>query len=255
MIMNSPLQSSMKLAANAQTTIVLIHGSWHGAWCWQRVRPLLHRAGYETHAPTLTGQAELAGYGSLSVGLRSHTEEVARFLEFNDLHNVMLVGHSYGGAVISGVAETMAARIKHLVYLDAFVINDGEAAFDFFPPGLADVFKNLATSGNGWGVPAPSADDLIGADAAAADKAWLARLLTPVPLGTHSEKLVAPQAKWATLPKTYISCKRFPNLDAIKARVQKQTGWHYKEIDTFHDCMITQPDVLSSLIAESASAP
>jgi pimeloyl-ACP methyl ester carboxylesterase len=234
-------------------TIVLLHGSWHGSWCWQKVRPLLLQAGYDTLAPTLTGQAERAGYGSLSVGLRSHTEEVARLLEFNDLKNVVLVGHSYAGAIISGVAETMASRIKRLVYLDAFVMNDGEAAFDFFPPGVPDFFRNLATSGNGWGVPALPAEDFIGPSAPAADKDLLTRLLTPLPVNTHSEKLVAPTAKWATLPKTYISCLRFPNLDAIKTRVKAQTGWQYKEIDTYHDCMITTPDTLANLIIEAAA--
>jgi pimeloyl-ACP methyl ester carboxylesterase len=189
---DAPTTAPITVFPSKRETIVLVHGSWHGAWCWQKVRPLLLQAGYDTFTPTLTGQAELGGYGSLSVGLRSHTEEVARFLEFNDLKNVVLVGHSYAGAILSGVAETMASRIKHLVYLDAFVMNDGEAAFDFFPPGVPDIFRNLATSGNGWGVPALPAEDFVGASAPAADKDLLTRLLTPLPVNTHSEKLVAP---------------------------------------------------------------
>jgi pimeloyl-ACP methyl ester carboxylesterase len=236
-------------------TIVLLHGSWHGSWCWYKVRPLLLAAGYDTLTPTLTGLAERSGYGSLSVGLRSHANEVARFLEINNLSNVVLVGHSYSGLILSEVAETMSSRIKRLVYLDAFAVNDGEAAFDFFPPDFRDLLINLATTGNGWGFPPPPVDDLVGADGPAADKALLTQWLTPMPVNTHSEKVVAPTNKWATLAKTYISCKKFPNLDAIKARVRAQSGWTYQEIDTHHDCMLTTPQALATLLIQAAATP
>ena len=127
-------------------TIMLLHGSWHGSWCWNKVRPLLLAAGYDTFAPTFTGLSERQAYGSLSVGLRSHAQEIARLLEFNDLRDVVLVGHSYAGLVMSEVAETQASRIKHLVYVDAFAVNHDESAFDFFPPGLAQV--TLSPSGS-----------------------------------------------------------------------------------------------------------
>jgi pimeloyl-ACP methyl ester carboxylesterase len=234
-------------------TIVLLHGSWHGSWCWNKVRPMLLAAGYDTLTPTLTGLAERAGYGSLSVGLRSHAIEVARLLEVNDMRNVVLVGHSYSGLILSEVAETMSSRIKRLVYLDAFAVNHDEAAFDFFPPDLRDLLVNLATTGNGWGFPPPPPEDFVGADGSAADKALLTQLLTPMPLNTHTEKQVSPTNKWATLPKTYISCKKFPNLDAIKTRVKAQSGWTYQEIDTYHDCMLTTPQTLANLLIQAAA--
>lgn len=236
-------------------TIVLLHGSWHGSWCWYKVRPLLLAAGYDTLTPTLTGLAERSGYGSLSVGLRSHANEVARLLEINDMRNVVLVGHSYSGLILSEVAETMGSRIKRLVYLDAFAANHNESAFDFFPPDFRDLFINLATTGNGWGFPPPPVDDLVGATGDAADKALLTKWLSPMPLNTHAEKLVAPTNKWTSLAKTYISCKKFPNLDAIKARVRSQSGWTYQEIDTFHDCMLTTPQSLAALLIQAASTP
>jgi pimeloyl-ACP methyl ester carboxylesterase len=234
-------------------TIILLHGSWHGSWCWNKVRPLLLAAGYDALAPTFTGLAERSAYGSLAVGLRSHANEIAKLLDANDLSNVVLVGHSYAGLVMSEVAETMSSRIKHLVYVDAFAVNHNESAFDFFPPGLSDILTNLATTGNGWGFPAVPADDLVGADGAAADKALLTRLLSPMPVNTHAQKQNTPTNQWAKMPKTYISCKRFPNIDNVKARVKSQSGWNYQEIDTYHDCMLTTPQTLANLLIAAAS--
>jgi pimeloyl-ACP methyl ester carboxylesterase len=234
---------------------VLLHGSWHGGWCWSKLRSLLQTAGYDTLTPTFTGLAERTRYGAPSVGLASHTEEIAKLIEYNDLQNVVLVGHSYAGIVLSGVAETIASRIKHLVYLDAFALKNGESAFDFFPPEIKDLFINLAQTGNGWGfptVPNP-VEAFLGPNANAADAARINTLLTPMPVATHSEKLVAPTDKAGSLLRTYISCKRFPNLDPVKARVKSESGWIYKELDTYHDCMLTTPSELSALLIEAAS--
>jgi pimeloyl-ACP methyl ester carboxylesterase len=235
-------------------SIVLLHGSWHGSWCWNKVRPMLLAAGYDTLTPTLTGLTERSGYGSAVVGLRSHANEVARLLEINDMRNVVLVGHSYSGLVLSEVAETMSSRIKRLVYLDAFAVNHNEAAFDFFPPDFRDLLINLAATGNGWGFPPPPPEDFVGASGSAADKALLTQWLTPMPVNTHAEKQVSPTNKWATMPKTYISCKKFPNLDAIKTRVRAQSGWTFQEIDTYHDCMLTTPQALATLLIQAAAS-
>jgi pimeloyl-ACP methyl ester carboxylesterase len=255
------LNASSSIADTAETsfpqkkeTFVLLHGSWHGAWCWSKVRPLLLAAGYDTLTPTFTGLAERAHYGSTSVGLTSHTEEIAKFIDFHDLQNVVLVGHSYAGLVLSGVSETIAPRIKRLVYLDAFALKNGESAFDFFPPDVRDLFINLAQTGNGWGFPPPPnpAEAFLGPNANAADSARITALLSPMPVATHAEKLVAATDRARALPRTYISCKRFPNLDPVKARVRTETGWVYKEIDTYHDCMLTTPGELAALLIEAA---
>jgi pimeloyl-ACP methyl ester carboxylesterase len=239
-------------------TFVLLHGSWHGGWCWQKVRSLLQAQGFDTLAPTFTGMSDRARYGSLSTGLAAHIDEVASMLEALDLSNVVLVGHSYAGIVISGVAERAAARIGRLVYLDAFALRDGESAFTFFPPDVRDLFIALAQSGNGWGVPPPptATDDFLGpagmaGSAGAADRAFLEARLTLLPLSTHSEALSIPTGAAQALPRTYISCLRFPNLDANKARVRQESGWDYREIDTYHDCMLTAPDALTALLVDT----
>jgi pimeloyl-ACP methyl ester carboxylesterase len=241
-----------KVFPSQPETILLLHGSWHGSWCWNKVRPLLQAAGYDTLAPTLTGLAERAAYGSLSVGLHSHAQEVARLLEMNDLRNVVMVGHSYSGLILSQVAETMGSRIKRLVYLDAFAANHNESAFDFFPPEFKNLFIHLATTGNGWGFPPPPVETLVGAEAGAAHLALLTQLLSPMPLNTHVETQISPTNRWQGMAKTYISCKKFPNLDALKARVRAQSGWQYIEMDTHHDCMLTEPEALAALLIEAA---
>jgi pimeloyl-ACP methyl ester carboxylesterase len=241
-------------------TFVLLHGSWHGGWCWGKVRQRLQGRGFDTLAPTFTGMSERTRYGSLDTGLVAHIDEVATMLDALDLTDVVLVGHSYAGIVLSGVAERAAARIKRLVYLDAFALRDGESAFSFFPPDVRDLFIALAQGGNGWGVPPPptAADDFLGpvggtGSGRAEDRAFLQARLTLLPISTHSQALSIPSGAAQALPRTYISCTRFPNLDENKARVRQETGWTYREIDTYHDCMLTAPDALTTLLVEAAA--
>ena len=114
-------------------TFVLVHGAWHGGWCWQKVVPLLEAAGHEVYAPTLTGLAERAAELSPDVGLDTHIQDIVGLLVDKDLHGVILVGHSYGAMVITGVVDAVPERIAHLVYLDTFVPRDGESIADVVP--------------------------------------------------------------------------------------------------------------------------
>jgi pimeloyl-ACP methyl ester carboxylesterase len=116
-----------------KATFVLIHGAWHGGWCWKKLTPLLRAAGHEVYTPTLTGLADRAHLLSPQIGLNTHIADISALLEYEDLHNVILVGHSDGGMVITGVAEVAAQRLAHLVFLDAFVPQDGQSLFDTIP--------------------------------------------------------------------------------------------------------------------------
>ena len=137
-----------------QATYVLVHGAWHGSWCWQRVRKNLRDAGQQVFTPTLTGLGERSHLNSAAVDLSMHIADVVNLLRWEDLSDVILCGHSYGGMVISGAADRVPERIRALVYLDAFVPEDGECLFDFLSPELAQPMRLQAqTAGGGWKVP------------------------------------------------------------------------------------------------------
>lgn len=136
------------------SVFVLVHGAWHGGWCWDRVVPHLRAAGHEVHAPTLTGLSERAHLLSPQVGLDTHIEDVVRLLDVLDLKDVVLVGHSYAGQVITGVADRRPAAVARRVHLDAFVGSDGEAARDLLPETVARHWAEAAAGpGFGWLVP------------------------------------------------------------------------------------------------------
>ena len=135
-------------------TFVLVHGSNHGGWCWERVTPLLEAAGHSVCAPTLTGLAERADELTPEVGLSTHVSDITELIEGEDLRGVTLVGHSYAGAVIIGAAEIVRDRIARLVYLDAFLPRDRESVLDTEPPQSREAFLQIAREqGDGWRVP------------------------------------------------------------------------------------------------------
>ncbi len=131
-------------------TFVLVHGAWYGGWCWQKVIPLLKAAGHEVYAPTLTGLAERASELSPEVGLDTHIQAIVGLLEEKNLHDVILVGHSYSAMVITGVVDQVPERIAHLVYLDTFVPRDGEAMADISPLVIRLLGKQAQAHGDGW---------------------------------------------------------------------------------------------------------
>ena len=161
-------------------TYVLVHGAWHGGWCWKRVAPLLRAAGHEvyTYTPTLTGLGERAHLLSRDIDLDTHITDIVNVLAYEELTDVVLVGHSYGGMVIAGVADRVPERVAHLVYLDAFVPRDGQAVHDIFSPEFAAHLQALALAeGDGWRIPAPPAASY--GVTAAADLAWVAAKTSP----------------------------------------------------------------------------
>src|ERR1044072_6713043 len=116
---------------------VVPQGAWSAGWAWKKMRPLMRAAGHELWTPTCTGLGERAHLGHADVGLHTHIEDIVAVLETADLNDVILIGHSYGGMVATGVADRARGRIRHLVYLDAFAPTDGQALFDLMPPDLA----------------------------------------------------------------------------------------------------------------------
>jgi pimeloyl-ACP methyl ester carboxylesterase len=235
-------------------TFVLVHGSMHGGWCWQRVLPALQAAGHLVYTPTLTGLGERIPLAHADIDLDTHIKDVLAVLVTEDLHDVVLVGHSYGTVVITGVADRMPERLAHLVYLDGTIAADGQAVLDFFPPDArATRQTQVEVEGEGWRLPPPR--DLMGLGITTAeDAAWVRPKLTPQPFKTLTQPLRLVGAGWFEGPKTFIACTEAPSApwrDAMIVRVRGEVGWRYRELATGHDAMTTASGELTALLLET----
>ncbi len=237
---------------------VLVHGAWHGGWCWRKLTPLLRAEGHEVFTPTLTGLGERAQHAGPEVGLAVHVQDVAGMLEYEDLHQVVLVGHSYGGMVIAGVAGHMPERLAQLVYLDAYVPEDGQAMVDLMPQERrASMEARVRTEGDGWRLPSFSHmpwEQFVREVYLVTDDdevRWLAARLGPQPYKTMTEPVRIANVAAKALPRTYIRCLRYPNPAfgryAELAR-QPNSGWRCHELPTSHDAMVTMPRQLADLL-------
>ncbi len=242
---------------------VLVHGGWHGAWCWDRVVPLLQAAGHAVYTPTLTGLGEQAALLTPEVGLDTHIQDVVNLIEAKDLQHVIIVGHSYSGMVITGVADRLPNRIKHLVYLDAAIPRDGECLADLLPMGRTMLRREANKSGDGWRVnPPPERPPGRGGlfDVTEEPDLSLVRSkITPQPLKTFLQPLhiTHPEAV-ATIPSTFIECTRRGAIVFLMRRIlmpgrlPSGPGWDRRTIASGHDAMIIAPQAVADLLLEFA---
>lgn len=227
---------------------LLIHGTWHGSWCWDRLSPILKERGHEVWSPTLIGLADRAGEASPQTGLATHVDQITKLIQDTGLNDFTLVGHSYGGLIMVGVAERVPQNITHLVYLDALVPNHGQSAFDLMPGAEAGFVGAMRSAGSEYLVPPMSPQDL--GVTVKSDIEWMTPLMTPMPILTHREKVAAPQRKAFSIPSTYIHCLKF-GLGAGFARQARRSGWQVLDVDDGHDVMITNPKLLADLLEQS----
>ena len=239
-------------AAMAQTTaqtFVLVHGAWHGAWCWSRVADRLRLAGHRVFTPTQTGLGERKHLLSREITLDTFTRDIANVIEAEELSNIVLVGHSFGGLAISGVADAMPDKIRHLVYLDSLMVEGGKSPFDGLPPEIVAARRKAAeeTSG-GLSLPAPPPSAFGISDAT--DTEWVKRRLTPHPLGTYTSALNIKRPVGNSLPRTYIHCTNpsYAALEGSRKLVKAQQGWRWAEIATGHDAMVMAPEELTRML-------
>ncbi|MDZ4161966.1 MAG: alpha/beta hydrolase [Burkholderiales bacterium] len=248
-------------------TLVLVHGAWHGGWCWQRVLPLLHAQGLAAHAVTLTGVGERAHLLSGQIRLSTHVQDVLGLIDTLELPRVLLVGHSYGGMVITGVADALlarggqgvangvhASRVAGLVYVDAVTPHPGESWSSRHTPDTVAARVALAHSqGAGVGIPPPDAA-VFGLDGA--DRDWVNRRQTPQPLGVYQDPLHFDAGAVAALPRTFIDCTdpALPTIAAMRERVRSEPGWLVHELATGHDPMVSAPEALAHLLVQAAAA-
>lgn len=227
-------------------TFVLVHGSCHGGWCWKKVTPLLRKYGHDVYFPTLTGLGERSHLVSKDIDLYTHVCDITQLLEYEDLTEVILVGHSYGGLVIGGVAERIPERIKRLVYLDGYILEDNKSAFNLIP-GLEAIYKKraLAEHGKEWLV--ASYDPRVWGVINPTDIRWMETRLSSMPWHTHDQPLRIINIQAQRIPKTYISCTEFKDFHFMAQRAKSQ-GWDYHELKTGHDAMITVPNEVAQLL-------
>ncbi|MFI5613463.1 alpha/beta fold hydrolase [Amycolatopsis sp. NPDC051903] len=228
------------------TAFVLLHGAWHGGWAWQRVVPALRAAGHEVFAPTLTGLSDRAHLLSPAIGLGTHVQDVVALLEAHDLRDVVLVGHSYAGQVVTGVADRVPDRVATRVYLDAFAGRDGEAAIDLLPEQVAGHYReSVAGPGFGWLIPVRSLTVLGVTDEA--DLAWLGPRLTPHPWLTYTEPLRLTGAGDG-VPAQFVECTDWLRVFRPHAQRAADLGWKVHEIATGHEAMVTAPGELADVL-------
>lgn len=235
--------------SSSMRTYVFVHGAFHGGWCWRRVADRLGAAGHRVFTPTCTGVGERLHLLTAQGGLETAVADIVNVLIFEELKDVILVGHSFGGVVITGVADCEPERLRHLVYLDATILADGECALEQLPTEIAQRRRRDAqrTTG-GLTMPPPSPTDFGVTDAA--DAAWLRRRLTPQPFATYTDHLHLSAPLGNGLTKTYVACVDpvYAPLASSHVRVRGQAGWQWCELAAGHDAMITAPDAVSEIL-------
>jgi pimeloyl-ACP methyl ester carboxylesterase len=243
------------LSSGAQTSrknpiYVLVHGAWHGGWCWQKVSANLRAQGAEVYTPTLSGLGEHKNTLNTEINLDTHISDIVNFIVMEDLHNVVLVGHSYAGVVIAGVADRVPERLSRLVYLDAMIVENGQSAFSVHPQEAQEALTKASRKDNGLSVPAFPVE-LFGVTNPL-DAKWVSERLTPQPYKTFTQTLVLKNPYGNYLPLIYIACTnlQLPVLKAFSERIQKDKNWKHYSINTGHDAMITAPDELASLLTK-----
>ncbi len=244
---------SLVTPVQAQTsakTFVLVHGSWHGGWCWRRVADRLESKGHKVYTPTLTGVGERAHLMSAMITLDTHITDVANVIKWENLDNVVLVGHSYAGFVISGVAEKAQSAIRSIVYLDAFLPENGDRVVDYSPPDMRES-SFAAAARNDVGRPVPPAK-AFGVNEK--DQAWVDSKMTPQPTFVSLQPIALTGARDKIARKTYIRAAAFsaPAFDKFLAKLKTDSSWRTYEVPSGHDVMVDMPDRLTEILLEVA---
>jgi pimeloyl-ACP methyl ester carboxylesterase len=224
------------------STYVLVAGGGWGGFIWRPVSSLLRVEGHDVFTPTLTGLGERVHLASAQIGLETHLQDIVGVLEYEDLQHVILVGHSYGGIVITGVAERVPHRLAHLVYLDALVPQDGQSGLDLAGAAMrARIEKRVSARGDGWRIPPPPSSPAK---------------MTPSPFKPLTQALVVKNPAAARIPRTYIYCTQTgaESLDLIAARVRAE-GWRYYKVEADHMAMVTAPKAVVAILLEIPATP
>jgi pimeloyl-ACP methyl ester carboxylesterase len=239
--------------AQAQTggkTFVLVHGAWHGGWCWRRVSDLLEKKGHKVFAPTMTGLGERSHLIDGKINLATHVTDIVNVVKWENLKDIVLVGHSYGGVVISGVAEQMRDAIGSIVFLDAFMPESGDSLATKASQPVREGIAALVEKGEPAMKPVPAAVFRVNEK----DRAWVDAMCTPHPLATLTDKITVTGARDRIAKKAYIRAKGYPSVpfDGFHEQLKTNTAWRVYELPCGHDAMVDMPDRLTEILIEVA---
>ena len=243
------IAATQTLSSNAQaqsragkpSTFVLVPGAWHGAWCYRKVADRLTSRGHKVYPMSLTGLADRSHLASDAVNMNTHIKDVVNLAKWEDLKDFVLVGHSYGGLVITGAAEELGPDISSIVYIDAFIPENGQS--------MADITKRPLPK-TGFAPPFPA--KAMGVNAA--DQAWVDAKMTPQPIGTYLQPVTVTGAYNKIAKKTYLRATEFKNpaFDAVLSSLKQKPDWRTFEFASGHDVMVDMPNELSDLLEKVA---
>lgn len=226
---------------------VLVHGMWHGGWCWRKLARLLRKAGHEVYTPTLTGMGERSHLLSPMAGVNLHVEDVVNVLRVEDLRDVLLVGHSYAGMVITAVAGRVPQRLRALVYLDAYLPRDGQSGLDLREPESNRLtLEQVEREGSGWRMPVPAVEKFR--LQSEEDRLWVASRLCEAPFRGFAEP-VRVEREWSG-PKVYLRATDYPcsPFDALYERAVEDPAWEAHRVVGGHDLMVDSPDEVARIL-------
>ncbi len=232
---------------------LLIHGAFHGGWCWRRVGDLLTEAGARIFAPTMTGLGERAHLLNDTVGIETFFRDTIAVIEAEELTDIVLVGHSFGGAVITGVADRVPERIAQLVYLDAVVPQNGKSALACLPEETQAIRLRTAQATPG-GLTIPLPTETMFDLPPGPDRDWVARRITPHPLAAYTDSIQLNHPVGNGRPRVYIRCTDpvYPAVVPSYDRIKEEGGWTLVDIATGHDAMGTVPEALAEILLAHA---
>ncbi|WP_082637609.1 alpha/beta fold hydrolase [Bradyrhizobium retamae] len=241
------------IAQTSGKTFLVCTGAWSAGWAWKKMHPLMASAGHRLVTPTYTGLGEREHLTSPSNDLETHIQDILAVIKYEDLSEIELVGHSYGGMVATGVADRARERIARLVYLDAFVPADGQSLMDAGPPTVRQRMQEAAKAGDGWRVPS----NPIPPDTSEADVKWISERRVPQSIKCFEQPLKMRGGN-LTLPRSYVYFTRVTPADPFRPfaeRAKNDPSWRYYELDASHSAHVTAPDALARLLQTIASQP
>lgn len=233
---------------HSKATFVLVHGAWHGGWCWKKVKSLLLSSGHDVYTPSLMGMGEHVHMLSQEIDLNTHIQDIVTLLEYENLCNVILVGHSYAGMVISGVAEKIRERLAQIVYLDAFLPENGKSLMEYWNDPRVDVL--VQKLGDSWLV--PWTEQLLTLSDLGvinpSDVTWMTPRMGDQPYKTFTQPVQFSKDAIKSLQVTYIQTSELPFFTEAAKRAKAQGFDSYELLTAQHNAMVTQPQELTNIL-------